>query len=222
MGFASSNITLPDQNRAECSCRLSELTLATSSVAATPAFASVSSSSRWQSARPVLSLAEATQSGVKSKKWRLYKVKPDGKCMFRALAQGMSRHKGDFLNVDSEESEADQLKLAVSDVLCTDESRRREFSDATYNIEHGGSGDATFNAYCRRIQTDGFWGGAAELSALSQLLKVPITVYQPDPSAGYEPIVVYGQQFTVSRAGGKCRRMVNLLYSSGNHYDLLI
>ena len=142
--------------------------------------------------------------------------------MFRALAQGMSRHKGDYLSPDLEEAEADQLKLAVSDILCDTPYRRQEFSDATYNIEHGGTGDPTFAAYCRRIQTDGFWGGAAELSALSQLLKVPITVYQPDPSAGYEPIVVYGQQWTVPKAGGRSRKMVNLLYSSGNHYDLLI
>lgn len=219
MGFTASSITCPGSEPTSTTVlgefSLSQQTLPT-------AFASASLSANSLAAQPLFSIAEATPSGVKSKKWRLYKVKPDGKCMFRALAQGLARHKGDFLATDSEEIEADQLKLAVSDILCENPARRKEFQDATHNVEHGGTGDASFTAYCRRIRTEGFWGGAAELSALSQLLKVPITVYQPEPSAGYEPIVVYGQQWSIPKAGGKYRRMINLLYSSGNHYDLLV
>ncbi|KAK9825332.1 hypothetical protein WJX74_010126 [Apatococcus lobatus] len=218
MGFASSFLSCPCTEPSQATS-LGDFSLWQPYSA--PAFASASIVSR-STARPLVSLAEATLSGVKGKNWRLYKVKPDGKCMFRALAQGLARHKGDFLATNSEEIEADQLKLAVSDILCENPARRNEFKDATYNVEHGGTGDASFTAYCRRIKSEGFWGGAAELSALSQLLKVPITVYQPESTVGYEPIVVYGQQWTMSRAGGKSRRMINLLYSSGNHYDLLV
>ena len=217
MGFASITVDCP------CKEPVQQATLGDFSLwQPRRACAFASASLALGTARPVLSLAEATPSGVKGKNWRLYKVKPDGKCMFRALAQGLARNKGDFLATASEEIEADQLKLAVSDILCENPARRNEFKDATHNVEHGGTGDASFTAYCRRIKTEGFWGGAAELSALSQLLKVPITVYQPERTAGYEAIVVYGQQWTIAKAGGKSRRMINLLYSSGNHYDLLV
>ena len=219
MGFTSSSVTCPRKEPTP-SAALGDFTLSQPNFP--PAFASASFSAIGPTAQPLFSVAEATPSGVKGKRWRLYKVKPDGKCMFRALAQGLARHKGDFLATDSEEIEADQLKLAVSDILCENPARRKDFQDATHNVEHGGTGDASFAAYCRRIKTEGFWGGAAELSALSQLLKVPITVYQPEPTAGYEPIVVYGQQWSIPKAGGKYRRMINLLYSSGNHYDLLV
>lgn len=219
MGFTASSVSCP-REKPNDPTSLGEFSLSQPTLQ--PAFASASFSSKHFTAQPLVSIAEATPSGVKGKNWRLYKVKPDGKCMFRALAQGLARHKGDFLATDSEEIEADQLKLAVSDILCENPARRKEFQDATHNVEHGGTGDASFTAYCRRIKTEGFWGGAAELSALSQLLKVPITVYQPEPTAGYEPIVVYGQQWSIPRGSGKFRRMINLLYSSGNHYDLLV
>lgn len=39
---------------------------------------------------------------------------------------------------------------------------------------------------------------------------------------GYVPIVKYGEEFEVARKGRKARKPVKLLYSSGNHYDLLL
>ncbi len=39
---------------------------------------------------------------------------------------------------------------------------------------------------------------------------------------GYVPIVKYGEEFEVAGKGRKERKPVKLLYSSGNHYDLLL
>ena len=39
---------------------------------------------------------------------------------------------------------------------------------------------------------------------------------------GHIPIVKYGEEFEQGRKGKKPRKPVKLLYTSGNHYDLLL
>ena len=39
---------------------------------------------------------------------------------------------------------------------------------------------------------------------------------------GFVPFVKYGEEFEVARKGRKERKPVKLLYSAGNHYDLLL
>lgn len=39
---------------------------------------------------------------------------------------------------------------------------------------------------------------------------------------GFVPIVKYGEEFEVAKKGRKERKPVKLLYSGGNHYDLLL
>ena len=39
---------------------------------------------------------------------------------------------------------------------------------------------------------------------------------------GFVPIAKYGEEFEAARKGRKERKPVKLLYSSGNHYDLLL
>lgn len=82
-------------------------------------------------------------------------------------------------------------------------------------------------SYCRRIMAPTFWGGEPELLVLSKMLEVPIYVYLSSEEYGvkgptYQPIQKYGQQFAKSRKGHKARRAVRLLYTGGNHYDLLV
>jgi hypothetical protein len=72
-----------------------------------------------------------------------------------------------------------------------------------------------------------------ELIVLSRLLRVPIYVYQAaeeaDPGAGewgFVPIVKYGVAYEAaggdSGDGKAGRKPVHLLYTGGNHYDLLV
>ncbi len=48
-------------------------------------------------------------------------------------------------------------------------------------------------------------------------MQVPLTVYVPEPTGakGFKPIATFGDSY-------KKRRPVRLLYSNGNHYDLLL
>jgi hypothetical protein len=71
-----------------------------------------------------------------------------------------------------------------------------------------------------------FWGGEVELVVMSKMLAVPIYVYVPESEAqrgghanlsGFVPLVKYGEEY-VARG----RRPVRLLYTGGNHYDLLL
>ncbi|PSC69777.1 OTU domain-containing protein [Micractinium conductrix] len=188
---------------------------------------------------PLFELARAAAGPTVETGLRVVRVAGDGRCMFRALAQGLARNQGRFLGGGAEEQEADQLRLAVAEALCRTAARRNEFAQAVYAVE----AEDKMQNYCRRIMAPTFWGGEPELLVLSQMLRVPILVYIPAREAGsrgggsgYVPIQTYGEQFLhgsgkKKKAGGggggkpagkKKRRVVRLLYSGSNHYDLLL
>lgn len=152
---------------------------------------------------------------------RVARIKGDGRCLFRALAQGLARNQGRFLGGAAEEQEADQLRLAVAEAICRSHKRRSEFGDAMIAIE----AEDSLPSYCRRVLQPTFWGGEAELLVLSQMLKVPIFVYLSNSGKGvhgFTPIQKYGEKYLKTGKDWKKRRAVRLLYSNGNHYDLLL
>lgn len=62
---------------------------------------------------------------------------------------------------------------------------------------------------------------------LSKMLKVPIFVYVANAEAGkrgpgYIIIQRYGEQYTKAGKDHPKRRPVRLLYTNGNHFDLLV
>jgi len=140
--------------------------------------------------------------------------------MFRAIAQGLAKNKGMVLLGVEETNEADQLRMAVFDALCHGKPKA-EYRPAVKSAEV----DAPLPQYCTRIQSPTFWGGEPELLALSQMLKTPIFVYLSEAEQrtgfGYVPIQKYGEQFLKKGKTWKARRPVRLLYTGGNHYDLL-
>jgi hypothetical protein len=85
-----------------------------------------------------------------------------------------------------------------------------------------------FCSYCRRIMSTAFWGGEPELLVLSKMLQVPIYVYLSSAEAGkggrgFAPIQRYGEKFSKGTSKGKKgRKPIRLLYTGGNHYDLLV
>ncbi|KAL4427904.1 hypothetical protein ABPG75_001993 [Micractinium tetrahymenae] len=178
---------------------------------------------------PLFDLARAAAGPAIETGLRVIRVAGDGRCMFRALAQGLARNQGRFLGQTAEEQEADQLRLAVAEALCRTAARRNEFASAVYAVE----AEDKMQNYCRRILSPTFWGGEPELLVLSQMLRVPILVYIPSREAGskgggsgYVVIQRYGEQYEKKGggSGGKKRRprAVRLLYSGSNHYDLLL
>ncbi|EFN58326.1 hypothetical protein CHLNCDRAFT_142358 [Chlorella variabilis] len=172
---------------------------------------------------PLFELARAAAGPAIETSLRVVKVAGDGRCMFRALAQGLARNQGRFLGQAAEEQEADQLRLAVAEALCRTAARRNEFAPAVYAVE----AEDKMQNYCKRILSPAFWGGEPELLVLSQMLRVPILVYIPSREAGssgrpgFVAIQRYGEQHSKTKAG-KRRKAVRLLYSGSNHYDLLL
>lgn len=177
---------------------------------------------------PLFHLARAAAGPAIETGLRVIRVAGDGRCMFRALAQGLARNQGRFLGQAAEEQEADQLRLAVAEALCRTAARRNEFAPAVYAVE----AEDKMQNYCRRILSPTFWGGEPELLVLSQMLRVPILVYIPAKEAGsrgggsgYVVIQRYGEQYEKKGGGGgkkRRARAVRLLYSGSNHYDLLL
>ena len=143
--------------------------------------------------------------------------------MFRALVIGLALSKGKFVNKRSEEFEADTLRIAAAEGICRSRAiQDHKFADSAFNVkaEYG-----SVDNYCSLGKTPDFWGGNAELMVLSEMLEQPITVWRPEKEArgkgkGFVPIVYYGMKPRGDQA--KAKKPVNLLYSKGNHYDLLV
>ncbi|XP_022145505.1 OTU domain-containing protein At3g57810 [Momordica charantia] len=159
----------------------------------------------------------------KAEHYTVQKVTGDGRCLFRALAKGMASNRGIPLRPFEEKNDADDLRMAVKEVICDNGKERRQYEAALIAI----TVEESLERYCQRIQRPDFWGGESELLVLSKLCKQPIIVYIPEHEhaigwrgSSFIPIAEYGAEF---KGGvGKPKKPVRLLYSSRNHYDLLV
>ncbi|KAJ4704521.1 OTU domain containing protein [Melia azedarach] len=161
----------------------------------------------------------------KVERYSVQRVTGDGRCMFRALVKGMALNKGIALSSRVEREDADELRMAVKEVICESGNERRQYEEALIAI----TVDESLKRYCTRIERSDFWGGESELLVLSKLCNQPIIVYIPEHEhkrggvgSGFIPIAEYGAEFRRASRSGKPRKVVRLLYSGRNHYDLLI
>ncbi|XP_022747204.1 OTU domain-containing protein At3g57810 isoform X2 [Durio zibethinus] len=92
----------------------------------------------------------------------VHKVTGDGRCLFRALVKGMSFNKGIALSPREERYDADELRMAVKEVLCDSGKERQQYEDALIAI----TVEESLKRYCQRIQRPDFWGGESELLIL--------------------------------------------------------
>ncbi|XP_050214349.1 OVARIAN TUMOR DOMAIN-containing deubiquitinating enzyme 3 [Mercurialis annua] len=176
-------------------------------------------------ARIGASLGTGSPAMKKVEKHSVHKVTGDGRCLFRALVKGMALNKGLLLNSRQERDDADDLRMAVKEVLCNSGKESRQYEDALIAI----TVDESLKRYCQRIGRPDFWGGESELLVLSKLCSQPIIVYIPEHEhtrggwgSGFIPIAEYGTEFRKGVKKGKPRKAVKLLYSGKNHYDLLV
>ncbi|KAL8140622.1 hypothetical protein V2J09_006643 [Rumex salicifolius] len=161
----------------------------------------------------------------KIEQYSVQKVAGDGRCMFRALVKGMALNKGVRLSPRQETQNADELRMAVKEVICDDEKERHKYQEAIVAI----TVEDSLKRYCQRIKRSDFWGGESELLVLSKLCHQPIVVYIPGhehrgnvSASGFIPIAEYGAEFCKGSGKGSPKRaVVRLLYSGSNHYDLL-
>ncbi|GER25960.1 cysteine proteinases superfamily protein [Striga asiatica] len=129
----------------------------------------------------------------KVERYSVRKVTGDGRCLFRALVKGMALNKGMVLGPREERDSADELRMAVKEVICENGNERLQYQEA----------------YCQRIGRPDFWGGEAEL-------------LHGGLGSGFIPIQEYGSEFRKASKNEKPRSAVRLLYTGRNHYDLLV
>lgn len=159
----------------------------------------------------------------KVERYSVQKITGDGRCMFRALVRGMAFNKGVKLHPRDERDDADELRMAIKEAICDDEKERLKYEEALVAI----TVEESLRRYCQRIGRSDFWGGESELLVLSKLCCQPIMVYIPEQEhggrgSGFIPIAEYGAEFRKGSKNRKARKVVRLLYSGGNHYDLLV
>ncbi|KAJ1297818.1 hypothetical protein BS78_01G406400 [Paspalum vaginatum] len=153
----------------------------------------------------------------------IQRVTGDGRCMFRALVKGMAKNKGIPLTPREEVQDADDLRMAVKEIICDSETERQKYEEAVVAI----TVEQSLKRYCQRIRRPDFWGGESELLVLSRLCRQPIIIYIPEREYhgrgnGFIPIAEYGLEFTKNSKQWKKKTPVRLLYSGRNHYDLLV
>ncbi|XP_072959150.1 OVARIAN TUMOR DOMAIN-containing deubiquitinating enzyme 3 [Typha angustifolia] len=176
-------------------------------------------------ARISSSLSGKSAAMKKVEHYSVQKVTGDGRCMFRALVKGMAKGRGITLTPMEERDDADDLRMAVKEVICDSETERIKYEEALIAI----TVEESLKRYCQRIRRSDFWGGESELLVLSKLCHQPIIVYIPEHehtgggwSNGFIPIAEYGSEFAKVSRKVKKRVPVRLLYSGKNHYDLLV
>lgn len=131
-----------------------------------------------------------------------YAIKPDGNCLFRAVAQGHALTHDTFLTDAEETSRAAYFRRAAVEYNC----RSQDMAPFINDLE----------TTCRQMKLDGIYGGELEIAAMSRgLNNVHIVVYE---TRGTRRLLSRTSEY-----GPKNRRPINLLYlRSQQHYNLLI
>ncbi|KAL3622826.1 OVARIAN TUMOR DOMAIN-containing deubiquitinating enzyme 3 [Castilleja foliolosa] len=188
-----------------------------------PPFASLVSASPRFFARIGYPADSGSTATKKTERYSVRKVTGDGRCLFRALVKGMAFNKGTALGPREERESADELRMAVKEVICDNGKERHQYEEALVAI----TVEESLRRYCQRIGRPDFWGGEAELLVLSKLCCQPIVVYIPEHEnggwgSGFIPIQEYGSEFRKVLKKDRPQNVVRLLYTGSNHYDLLV
>ncbi|XP_027175311.1 uncharacterized protein LOC113774863 isoform X2 [Coffea eugenioides] len=70
----------------------------------------------------------------KVERYSVQKVTGDGRCLFRALVKGMAFNKGIALSPREEKENADELRMAVKEVICDNDKERLHYEEAMIAI----------------------------------------------------------------------------------------
>ncbi|XP_072985747.1 OVARIAN TUMOR DOMAIN-containing deubiquitinating enzyme 3 isoform X2 [Typha latifolia] len=85
-------------------------------------------------ARISSSLSGKSAAMKKVEHYSVQKVTGDGRCMFRALVKGMAKGRGITLTPMEERDDADDLRMAVKEVICDSETERVKYEEALIAI----------------------------------------------------------------------------------------
>lgn len=139
------------------------------------------------SSRPsVTRAASASENGnappAAAPQFGLRQIVGDGRCMFRALAQGAHyctlldadpSQPLKFLTASQETNEADSLRNAVCDALLDRKDHFAAFIDSDES--------SSFEDYVKNMRQERTFGGEPELVAAADVIRRPITVFALNP-----------------------------------------
>lgn len=95
--------------------------------------------------------------------WRVVRIQADGNCLFRAISDQIYRN----------EAFHTDIRRRIVDFI----SRKRDLFRPFVENEEPGQVES-IDAYCKRMQQDGQWGGNPELYAAARLFNVHLVVHQ--------------------------------------------
>jgi len=136
-------------------------------------------------------------------KWKLYDVPGDGNCLFSAIGKSLSV------------SAHNLRKIAVQWARAPGQKMNGELVENWIEWNFGVSA----NEYLNHISTDGIWGGANEMSFLSNALNIIICVYERSSTHSSKAVKKY--EFNPDTKNSSTRA-VCVLYTGGNHYMQVI
>lgn len=159
--------------------------------------------------RRLRALAWGTPPSMKPQnKLQIVRVKGDGRCLYRSIARSLAHEESRSLPAHLETKDADALRHLAWRTMCVE--RASEF--VRKNIVEG-----SLRAYCAQMRSPSFFAGEAEILALSDALKIPISVFLDNGRGALRSIATYGEKY-MKRSG----KNIRVLYNGTNHYNAVL
>ncbi|CAH3015073.1 unnamed protein product [Porites evermanni] len=124
--------------------------------------------------------AEKLKEILTAKGLSIKEITPDGNCLYNAIADQLSRR--------NQQTEMQTLRKLASDYMLNHEEDFLPFLTDTKTGEVYTPDQ--FVHYCEELANTPVWGGHLEIQALSQVLKMPVEVYQANA-----PILRTGEEY---------------------------
>lgn len=141
--------------------------------------------------------------------YRVVRVRGDGRCLYRSIARSLAHEEQRQLPSRLETDDADALRLLAWKAICVE--RAQEFEKR--NIIEG-----SLSRYCAQMKNPMFFAGEAEILALSDALKIPISVFLESRQGKLNNMATYGEQYTKAAKG----KMIRVVYNGVNHYNAVL
>jgi hypothetical protein len=163
---------------------------------------------------------------------------PNGDCLFISIAVSEQHATTGIIPLYGSNQRAKQahsLRLQANDILCrkdvdgivrpTNKALTKDGLPCSLLIEplHYENGEQ----YCQRLRSNGEWGSAGEIMALSYSLKKPITVHVHQKNKNGKATFPVLQKFGIDESPSSEKKQedpntIHIVYTSNNHYDALL
>lgn len=135
-------------------------------------------------------------------------VKGDGRCLYRSIAKSLASEESRHLPAHLETEDADALRGIAWKHMCVDKAAEY----ARKNIVEG-----SLRNYCSQMRSPSFFAGEAEILAISEALKIPISIFLKNQGR-LRSIATYGEKYK-----NKSRnKVIRVLYNGTNHYNAVL